>query len=363
MLVIYRHQSMHFTQIDRHFHKPGRRTGKHERSLQIIAEVNDAVTVACIGMKFERKLFIISRIVSFGIVIGLNARLPFIIGNIDFVAHLPRHKGSHSVVIVRRKRFEKFAQIIFRNAEIGIQRFYERVVPAFGNDIRIDGVETVHHRFRHVELGHIGTDEIVPVFERHRRIFKRAGKTYHPFNGKFYGISRLRGKALFVSKPIRLPIYCGNIEVDRCGKIHTRNIYIKRLYRIRVRIDGICNVNIRIVERRGKRYLIRFIIGKRKRFERTAVVLNFQKKLVVRLFDIRFVRHNIVRKIFIPVLFRKFSENKGAVHDRRTVIYVVSAVGGKRLLLPLCIQHHIAHIEIQYPIGIRHGIGRIEIPA
>ena len=229
MLVIYRHQSVNFAQIDRHFHKPGRRTGKHERSLQIIAEVDDTVTVARFGMKFHGILFIPSGIVCFGVVIGLDARLPFKIGNIDLVAHLPRHKGSHSVVIIRRKRFEKFAQVIFRNAEIGIQRFYERVVPAFGNDIRIDGVETVHHRFRHIELRHIGTDEIVPVFERHGRIFERAGKTYQSFNGKFYGISRLRGKALFVRKPIRLPIYRGNVEVDGCGKIHTRNIYIKRL--------------------------------------------------------------------------------------------------------------------------------------
>ena len=229
MLVIYRHQSMHFTQIDRHFHKTGRRTGKHERSLQIIAEVDDTVAVARFGMKFHRILFIPSGIVCFGVVIGLDARLSFKIGNIDLVTHLPRHKSSHSVVIIRRKRFEKFAQIIFRNAEIGIQRFYERVVPAFGNDIRIDGVETVHHRFRHIELRHVSTDEIVPVFERHGRIFERAGKAYQPFNGKFYGIRRLRRNALFVRKPFRLPIYRGNIEVDRRGKIHIRNIYIKRL--------------------------------------------------------------------------------------------------------------------------------------
>ena len=247
MLVIYRHQSVHFAQIDRHFHKPGRRTGKHERSLQIIAEVDDTVTVARFGMKFYGILFIPSGIVCFGVVIGLDARLPFKIGNIDLVTHLPRHKGSHSVVIIRRKRFEKFAQVIFRNAEIGIQRFYERVVPAFGNDIRIDGVETVHHRFRHVELRHIGTDKIVPVFERHGRIFKRAGKAYHPFNGKFYGIRRLRRNALFVRKPFRFPIYSRNVEVYGRREIHTRNIYIERLYRIRVRIDGICNVNIRIV--------------------------------------------------------------------------------------------------------------------
>ena len=120
MLVIYRHQSVHFAQIDCHFHKPGRRTRKHERSLQIIAEIDDAVTVARFGMKFHGILFIPSSTVCFRVVIGLDARLPFIIGNIDLVAHLPRHKGSHSVIIVRRKRFEKFAQIIFRNAEIGI---------------------------------------------------------------------------------------------------------------------------------------------------------------------------------------------------------------------------------------------------
>ena len=363
MLVIYRHQSVHFTQIDRHFHKPGRRAGKYKRRPQIIAEIDDAVTVARFGMKFYGILFIPSSIVCFRVIIGLDARLPFIIGNIDFVAHLPRHKRGHSVVIVCRERTQQSVRQIFRNAEIGIYGLYKRVIAAFRNDIGIDGIETVHHRFRHVELRHIGADKIVPVFERHGRIFKRAGKAYHPFNGKLYGVRRLRGKALLVRKPFRLPIYSRNVEVYGRGKIHTRNIYIERLYRIRVRIDGICYVNIRIVERRSERHLIRFIIGKRKRFERTAVVLNFQKKLVVRLFNIRFVRHYIVRKIFIAVLFRKCSENKRPVHNRRTIIYVVSAVGGKRLLLPLCIQHHIAHIEIQYPVGIRHGIGRIEIPA
>ena len=94
-----------------------------------------------------------------------------------------------------------------------------------------------------------------------------------------------------------------------------------------------------------------------------AVVLNFQKKPVVRLFDICFACYNIVRPIFIAVLLRKFAKTERIVHNCRIVIYIVSAVCGECFLLPLCVQYHIAHIEIQYPVGIRLCIGRIEIPA
>ena len=89
--------------------------------------------------------------------------------------------------------------------------------------------------------------------------------------------------------------------------------------------------------------------------------MKFQKQAVLRLFDVRFIPYNSLRKIIPAVFVGKFAFIRYLGYVCRE-INVISTVCFKGLLLPFGVQRYVAHIEIEYAVRIRYRICAVQIP-